>query len=114
MRLHHDRSASVLLVVSIAALLGSTVSSLAAERYPEGEWERVDPDSAGWSTLKLQKAEAWSKAIKSTAVMVVHHGVVVDSVNVSVLLYTPVLSGSLARIACLRPIDTWSKPTGAV
>lgn len=77
MRLHHGRSASVLLVVSIAALLGSTVSSLAAERYPEGEWERVDPDSAGWSTLKLQKAETWSKAIKSTAVMVVHHGVVV-------------------------------------
>src|SRR5262245_49256136 len=76
MRLHHARSAPVLLVVSIA-LLGSTVSSLAAERYPDGEWERVDPLSAGWSALKLEKAEAWSKAIKSTAVMVVHRGVVV-------------------------------------
>jgi len=76
MRLHYARSASVLLVVSIA-LLGSTVSSLAAERYPDGEWERVDPVSAGWSALKLEKAEAWSKAIKSTAVMVVHRGGVV-------------------------------------
>ena len=43
---------------------------------------------------------------------VMHQGVVVDSVNVSVLLYRPVRSDSLARIACLSPIVTWSALTG--
>jgi CubicO group peptidase (beta-lactamase class C family) len=59
------------------ALLGDPAPMLAAERYPDAEWERVDPESAGWARDKLQKAQAWSKAIKSTAVMVVHRGVVV-------------------------------------
>ena len=34
------------------------------------------------------------------------YGFVVDSVNVSVLLYVPVRSGSLAPIDCLKPIVT--------
>ena len=42
-----------------------------------------------------------------------HHGVVVDSVNVSVLLYSPVRSASLARIACLNPMVTASVPIGS-
>ena len=35
-------------------------------------------------------------------VLVVRHGAVVDSVNVSVLLYAPVRNASLAPIACLK------------
>ena len=41
------------------------------------------------------------------------YGLVVDSVNVSVLLYVPVRSGSLARIDCLKPIVTISLDVGA-
>ena len=40
------------------------------------------------------------------------YGVVVDSVNVSVLLYEPVRSGSSAPIGCLSAIVTWSLATG--
>ena len=65
------------LCVLVLALLGDPVSMLAAERFPQTEWERADPGQSGWAKDKLQKAEAWSKEIKSTAVMVVHRGVVV-------------------------------------
>ena len=41
------------------------------------------------------------------------YGLVVLSVNVSVLLYVPVRSGSLAPMACLKPIGTTSLDTGA-
>ena len=50
--------------------------------------------------------------------MCVHHsrvslyGVVVDSVNVSVLLYAPVRSGSDAPIACLKRIVSGSLLAG--
>ena len=40
------------------------------------------------------------------------YGVVVDRVNVSVLLYVPVRSASLAPIACLNVIATASLETG--
>ena len=40
------------------------------------------------------------------------YGLVVDSVNVSVLLYVPVRSGSLAPIDCLKPIVTASLEVG--
>ena len=42
------------------------------------------------------------------------YGVVVDNVNVSVLLYVPVRSGSLALTSCLNAIATLSLETGAV
>src|SRR5689334_7115637 len=41
------------------------------------------------------------------------YGVVVDRVNVSVLLYVPVRSGSLAAIDCLKVIGTDSLEVGA-
>ena len=49
----------------------------AASRFPGEQWEHVDPNAAGWSRDTLQRAEAWSRQIGSTAVMVVHHGVVI-------------------------------------
>src|SRR3954464_1333613 len=42
------------------------------------------------------------------------YGVVVDSVNVSVLLYAPVRSGSSAPIGCLSAIVTASLAAGPV
>src|SRR5438477_922429 len=47
------------------------------DRFPEGDWDHVEPDVDGWSREMLAKAEAWSRQIGSTAVMVVHRGAVV-------------------------------------
>jgi CubicO group peptidase (beta-lactamase class C family) len=46
-------------------------------RFPGSEWDRTDPAAVGWSSDTLKQAEAWSKTIGSTAVMVIHHGAVV-------------------------------------
>ena len=74
--LSKTRCGSAAAVLALA-LLGAPAPTLAAERYPQAEWDRVDPGSAGWSSDKLQKVQAWSRQIKSTAVMVVHRGAVV-------------------------------------
>jgi CubicO group peptidase (beta-lactamase class C family) len=50
---------------------------MGSDRFPNPDWVRVDPEGAGWSRQKLEKAEKWSRQINSIAVMVVHHGVVV-------------------------------------
>jgi len=51
-------------------------------------------------------AGGWSKRI------VAPYGFVVESVNVSVLLYVPVRRASLAPMACLKATDTGSLLTG--
>ena len=51
--------------------------AMAFDRYPNLDWGRVDPEDAGWSRQKLEKAESWSRQIGSIAMMVVRHGVVV-------------------------------------
>ena len=65
------------IVCAPISLAGTADLAAAAERFPGANWERVEPDGAGWSKEKLTKAEAWSKRIGSTAVMIVHHGAVV-------------------------------------
>jgi CubicO group peptidase (beta-lactamase class C family) len=54
-----------------------TAEAAVFDRFPEGDWDQVEPDVAGWSREKLAKAEAWSQQIGSTAVVVVHRGAVV-------------------------------------
>ena len=46
-------------------------------RFPGSEWDRTDPAAVGWSSDTLKQAEALSKTIGSTAVMVIHRGTVV-------------------------------------
>jgi CubicO group peptidase (beta-lactamase class C family) len=45
--------------------------------FPGVRWEHLPADTAGWSTHKLAEAEAWSRQIGSTAVMIVQHGLAV-------------------------------------
>ncbi len=48
--------------------------------YPGTEWTWAKtPESLGWSSEKLERAQAFSEAIGSAAVMIVDHGVVVDA-----------------------------------
>jgi len=49
----------------------------AEEHFPGLRWEYLRTDTAGWSSDKLAEAEAWSRQIGSTAVMIVQHGLVV-------------------------------------
>jgi CubicO group peptidase (beta-lactamase class C family) len=49
----------------------------AEEHFPGLRWEHLTVDEAGWSSDKLGEAEAWSRQIGSTAVMIVQHGMVV-------------------------------------
>jgi CubicO group peptidase (beta-lactamase class C family) len=50
----------------------------AAERFPGQDWNRVAPDSQGWSADGLARARAWSQRVGPTAaVMIVHRGAVV-------------------------------------
>ena len=72
MKLCALRLVAVLLCTLLAAQLAA-----AADRFPETTWERVDPESAGWSKSKLAKAEQWSQRMASTAVMIVHRGAVI-------------------------------------
>ena len=51
----------------------------AAAPFPGAEWTiAARPEDAGFSGAKLAEARAYSKQIKSAAVMIVHDGVVVD------------------------------------
>jgi CubicO group peptidase (beta-lactamase class C family) len=49
----------------------------AEEHFPGVRWENLPTDTAGWSSGKLAEAEAWSRQIGSTAVMIVQHGLVI-------------------------------------
>ena len=66
---------SVLLVVVSALLFGG--GAAAQERFPGAEWDHVNPAKDHWSGDGLALARSWSRKIKSTAVLVIHHGAVV-------------------------------------
>jgi CubicO group peptidase (beta-lactamase class C family) len=50
---------------------------MVSDRFPGTTWERVEPEDAGWSGQKLEKAQIWSRRIGSIAVTVAHRGAVV-------------------------------------
>lgn len=72
------RVVSVLIVfLSLALTLARPAS--AQEIYPGESWDRVaSPESAGWSSEKLKAAQDYSKTIKTSAVMIVLGGKVLD------------------------------------
>jgi CubicO group peptidase (beta-lactamase class C family) len=64
------------LVIIVVTLLLLPGGSHAEEHFPGADWDHR-PAGNGWSPATLAKAEAWSKTIGSTAVMIVQHGLVV-------------------------------------
>jgi CubicO group peptidase (beta-lactamase class C family) len=72
MKLHALR-----LLAAILCTLLAVPFAAAGDRFPEATWERVDPEAAGWSASKLAKAEAWSRQLASTSVVIVHRGAVI-------------------------------------
>ncbi len=118
MKPHPLRIATAILCASLVTALGDGIAA-AAERFPVATWERVDPEVAGWATEKLAKAEAWSKRIGSTSVMVVHHGAVVAEWG-DTAAKTPLASvrksllSALIGIALERGDIDISQPIGAL
>jgi CubicO group peptidase (beta-lactamase class C family) len=67
------------LVLAGCAWPAPTPSALpGAAVYPDGDWAWADsPESAGWSSAKLDVAQAYAERIGSAAVMIVDDGVVI-------------------------------------
>ncbi len=118
MKPHKLGLVTAILCASIVTSVGGGIA-VAAERFPAAAWERVDPEVAGWATEKLAKAEAWSKRINSTSVMIVHHGVVVAEWG-DTAAKTPLASvrksllSALIGIAVERGEVDLSQPIGAL
>ena len=73
-----------LIRITIAALsvlsLCTGAFTYEAYRYPKDHWEKApSPETLGYSSEKLEKAEAFSRTIDTAAVMIVVDGVVLDS-----------------------------------
>ena len=64
-------------IILVTLLLLLPTGGYAEEHFPGATWEHLPAGSGGWSAATLAKAEAWSKLIGSTAVMIVQHGLVV-------------------------------------
>lgn len=118
MKPHTLRLATAILYAFLAIAPGDGIAA-AAERFPAASWERIDPEGAGWATEKLAKAEAWSKRIGSTSVMIVHHGAVVAEWG-DTAAKTPLASvrksllSALIGIALERGEIDLSQPIGAL
>jgi CubicO group peptidase (beta-lactamase class C family) len=67
-------------IVFVLVLLGASVRfgpAGAEDSFPAAEWERATPAELGWSESGLAQARAFSEQIRSSAVVIVHHGKVV-------------------------------------
>ena len=72
------------IAIAFCALLASasvTGSESATKRvYPGATWQQVEtPEAIGWSSDKLDEAQAFAERLNSAAVMIVHRGMVVES-----------------------------------
>jgi len=63
-------------ILIVTLLLLRPVGGNAEQHVPGATWEHLPAGSGGWSPAALARAEAWSRQIGSTAVMIVQHGLV--------------------------------------
>ena len=69
-----------LAVLAVAGVLIGAGLARSQVTFPGASWERLSsPGGAGWSIDKLAEAHDYSETIATAAVMVVHHGRVVDA-----------------------------------
>jgi CubicO group peptidase (beta-lactamase class C family) len=65
------------LIVSVMIALPLVHRAAAEDRFPGAEWQHISASQAGWSEAGLATARLRADELHSTAVMVVHHGLVV-------------------------------------
>jgi len=64
-------------IVCVFVFLGTLLQfnpARAEDGFPGAEWEHAGPTESGWSETGLAQARAFSDQIRSSAVMIVHHG----------------------------------------
>ncbi len=64
-------------IVLVCFLAGTAANAAIVDHVPGTTWEQADPHQSGWDPALLQQARAWSERIRSSAVMIIRHGVVV-------------------------------------
>jgi CubicO group peptidase (beta-lactamase class C family) len=69
------RRTLIIPILLVSALLTRAVQ--AEDRFPGAEWAHIAPAEDGWSDAGLADAKDWSNQIHSTAVMVIHRGMIV-------------------------------------
>jgi CubicO group peptidase (beta-lactamase class C family) len=66
--------------MTLLALAWTTVAlAQTPPRYPGAVWDELTPAQSGWSAKGLADAEEWSRAIGSSAVVIVQHGAIVGA-----------------------------------
>ena len=65
------------IAVAAGLLLGCAIPSVAEDRFPAADWDHIAPETAGWSSQRLQQAEEWSRRIGSHSAIVVYRGAVI-------------------------------------
>jgi CubicO group peptidase (beta-lactamase class C family) len=69
----------VVLLALVAFAVGTVAPARAQDVYPGAAWEKVaSPESAGWSSERLKAAKDYSGTIKTSAVVIVAGGRIVD------------------------------------
>jgi CubicO group peptidase (beta-lactamase class C family) len=107
--------------IALAAglLLGSAIPGVAEDHFPGTAWDHGAPEAEGWSTENIKQAEEWSRHIGSSAVMIVHHGVVVaewgdTNAKTPLASVRKSLLSALIGNAVARGEITLSQPIGAL
>jgi CubicO group peptidase (beta-lactamase class C family) len=64
-------------IAIVCCLISASANAAIVDHVPGTTWEHSDPQQQGWSPDLLEQAHAWSDRIRSSAVMIIQHGMVV-------------------------------------
>jgi len=67
------------LLAAASLVLSAAGAAAQPNRYPGANWDELAPSQSGWSAQHLKEAEDYARQIGSTAIVVVQHGVVIES-----------------------------------
>ena len=59
------------------AVAPAAANAAVVDHVPGATWETVSAQQQGWATDLLDQARAWSNTLRSSAVMIIQHGVLV-------------------------------------
>jgi len=66
-----------LLVAACSLISAEAIAQSSAPAYPGADWERVKPESEGYSSARLEALRTWLKTQRTTAMLVSVHGKVI-------------------------------------
>jgi len=69
----------LVLFADLCVLCANATTSVAADTWPRGEWEQIEPAKAGWSVEALEVARSYSLRLGTAAFIAVQNGRIVTS-----------------------------------